>query len=265
MDNGPETVLRIQRKEGDAVMTFLRSFWMLLVLMGVLGGCASKNELELFHELDQNRSSKGENKYLSSSYVTKSNYVYRFRPLDRIAMIVYGQPEFSTPKEGVLIDRRGYAPLPVVGRVRVAGLSESEASRKLQSLIRRYVVDAVVVAENPQKQVFVIGDVKRPGPVRLLSGQMAMIRAIGSAGGFRDTANRDAIYLVRKKGNKATLTRLSLSGRESLKTSFLTLIPGDIVYVAPNTTKAVNMGPMQTLGIIGKALSPFAAAKTIIE
>ena len=234
-----------------------------VISLVLLAGCASKNELELFHTLDQNRTE--ESRVVATRGVGESSYVYRFRPFDRISMLVYGQPEYSTPKNGVLIDRRGYATLPVIGRVKVAGLSEAEAGRKIQRMIRKYVVDAVVVAENPQKLIYVIGNVRKPGPVKLQAGRIAMLRAIGAAGGFSDAANRQAVYLVRKKGGQARLTRLSLSGEESLQNAYITLIPGDIVYVAPNTIKTVNMGPMQTLGIIGRALTPFASTKALLE
>jgi len=246
-----------ERREVKSIYSVL-----LVVMIGVVG-CSSKSELELFHALDQNRTSQSQ--LVTDQQVGQSSYVYRFRPFDRIAMLVYGQPEYSTPKAGVLIDRSGYATLPVIGRVKVAGLSEAEAGRKIQRLIRQYVVDAVVVAENPQKLVYVIGNVRKPGPVKIAAGQIAMLRAIGAAGGFSDAANREAVYLVRKKGGKARLTRLSLSGEDSLQNAYVTLIPGDIVYVAPNTIKTVNMGPMQTLGIIGRALMPFASTKTLVE
>jgi len=241
-----------------------KEWWILLLLVIFGSGCASKQEIELFHQLDQNRS-VGEHRLVATQNVHSRYYVYRFRPFDRLAVTVYGQPELSTPPGGVLIDAKGVASLPMIGAVSVGGLSESQASAKIQALMRKYVVDAVVVAENPDKKVFVIGDVNRPGPVKLSSGQIALLRAIGSAGGFRDTANRDTIYLVRNRNGKATLKRLSLSGEQSLRDAFETLIPGDIVYVAPNSAKIVNIGPMQTLKIIGDALSPFAAMKTITD
>jgi polysaccharide export outer membrane protein len=179
-------------------------------------------------------------------------------------MTIYGQPESSTRPSGVLIDGAGYATLPIVGRIHVAGLNESSASRKIQRLVKRYDTEAIVIVENPNKTLFVIGDVKKPGTVKLTSGQITLLRAIGSAGGFQDTANRDVVYLVRQRGTTAKLTRLSLSSRRSLRDAFYVLVPGDIVYVAPNSAKMVELGPMSTLKIIMGSLAGVSAVKAIV-
>jgi polysaccharide export outer membrane protein len=239
--------------------------WLLISISSLLLiGCAKKQEIQMFYQLDENRTI-GAHEVIKIERLDNRRKTYRFRPFDRITMTFYGQPEYSTPKEGVLIDRRGYAALPIVGRVRVAGLSESYASKKIQRLIRKSIVDAIVVVENPDKKVYVIGDVNKPGPIKLVSGDIALIRAIGSAGGFRDTANKDVIYIVHKRGREARLERVSLSGVSALQDSFKYLVPGDIVYVAPNSIKMINMGPMQTLQIIGGAMAPFGAVKSVVQ
>ena len=238
---------------------FLISLSSLLLL-----GCAKKQEIQLYYNLDQNRS-VGTHEIVRIDKIDNRHNVYKFRPFDRISMTIYGQPEYSTSKDGVLIDKRGYANLPIVGKIKVSNLSESRASAKIQRLIRKNIVDAIVVVENPDKKIYVIGDVNKPGPVKLVSGDIALIRAIGSAGGFRDTANKDVIYIVHKMGREAILERVSLSGINSLQDSFKYLVPGDIVYVAPNSIKLINMGPMQTLKVIGGAMAPFGTVKNIVD
>jgi polysaccharide export outer membrane protein len=223
-------------------------------------GCVKKQELVLFNHLDQNRT-VGSHEVVSTELINTKHNVYKFRAADRIAMTIYGQPEYSTAKEGVLIDNRGYANLPMVGKVKVAGLSESKAASKIQALIRKNIVDAIVTVENPDKKVFVIGEINNPGPIKLQAGDITLLRAIGSAGGFKDSANKDVVYIMHKKGSEATLERVSLTGEYSLQDAFKSLVPGDIVYVAPTSAKLIEIGPMKTMQIISSSIVPVATIR----
>jgi len=227
----------------------------LFIMSAVLVGCASKQEVELFHELDQNRT-KGKDKEVQVEYVDSAYREYFFKPRDRILVTVFGYPDLQMPSSGVLIDSRGYAPIPLIGRVKVAGLSEERAAKKIERIFKKYRNDIVVNVENPNKEIYVIGEVNRPGPIKLTSARKALLPAIANAGGFRDTANKDVVYVVKKYGDEVRLKRISLTGKKSLKNSFIYLTNGDIVYVAPNTIKMINMGPMQTLKIIEGAMTP---------
>jgi len=102
------------------------------------------------------------------------------------------------------------------------------------------------------------------GLVDIPNERSSLLEAISAAGGFGDHANREAIYLVRRQGTRARLRRLSLSGTRALANAFVTLLPGDIVYVAPSDTKMAQLGIVESLKIIGSALSPFAATKTLL-
>jgi len=227
----------------------------LAIVSILLLGCTSKQEIELFHQLDENRT-KGEDKVVSINYINSSYQEYFFKPKDRILVTVFGYPDLQMPSSGVLIDSRGYAPIPLIGRVKVAGLSEERAAKKIERLFKKYRNDIVVNVENPNKEIYVIGEVNRPGPIKLMSGRKALLPAIASAGGFRDTANKDVVYVVKKYGDEVRLKRVSLTGKNSLSNSFIYLTNGDIVYVAPNTIKMINMGPIQTLKVIEGAMSP---------
>lgn len=228
-------------------------------------GCSTKRELRLFNDLDQNQTETNKTRILSSKKVLAKYSSYIIRPHDRLQVNVYGYQELNTPKSGILIDSSGRAILPLVGRVRVSGMTEASASQKIQRLMRGQISDIIVSVEVPNKVVYVIGDVTKPGSIKLSSGKIVLLRAIASAGGFKDTANKDTIYLVRQSKGKAKLIRLSMSSSDSLANAFKMLLPGDIVYVSPNSTKLINMGSMQTLKIIGSALSPFAAVNSLVN
>jgi polysaccharide export outer membrane protein len=229
----------------------------------LISGCVPKKEVEIFHSLDANKTE--ENKLVAYEDITNQNYIYRFKPSDRIAIIAYNYPNYSTPPEGVLIDRRGYANLPIIGKVKVSGLTEEQASRKIQKLMRKEIVDVNLVAENPAKQVYIIGEVNAPGHYKMLRSQTDLLKAIATAGGFKDGANLNTIYVLRKKGSEAKLQRLSLTGNSSIQNAYFQIIPGDIIYVMPNSSKKFNMTTGQTIKMINGSLVPVANVKAVIE
>ena len=233
----------------------------LLIGFFIVAGCASKQEIELFHQLDENRT-KGVDKEVAVSYVSHKYREYFFKPKDRILVTVFDYPELQMPQSGVMIDSRGYAPIPLIGRIKVAGLSEEAAARKIERLFKKYRNDIVVNVENPNKEIYIIGEVNKPGPLKLVTGRKALLKAIASAGGFRDSANKDVVYIVKKYGDEVRLQRVSLTGKNSLKNSYIYLTTGDIVYVAPNSIKMINMGPMQTLKIIEGAMAPVGVIRS---
>jgi len=236
----------------------------------LLSGCASKKELLLFHELDKDNINADSSIVLSQESITNKKRPYIIKNYDRIVVKVYGAFENgadsgTAPDGSAMVDENGYAILPIIGRVKVAGLTESEASKKIQILMRKNIVDAIASVEVPDKVVYVIGDVNNPGPVKLYNGQTPLLSAISSAGGFKDTGSKEAIYIVSQDGNEAKLTKISLSSYNSLSNSFRMLNPGDIVYIAPNSAKTVKMSKLETLNMIGSAMSPIASAKVIVK
>ena len=235
----------------------------------ILSGCASKQELLLFNDLDANNTQVDSSEVLATETLTGTSHPYIIKPYDRLSIKIYGAFENDSnqmPENGALVDEKGYVIVPIAGKVKVANLTESEASAKIQKKIRKTIVDAIVAVEVPNKTVYVLGDVKKPGPVKLTNGgEMPLLSAIGAAGGFMDTGAKNAIYVVRKEGSKAGLVKLSLSGQNSLTNSFKMLKPGDIVYVAPNSAKVTSMSKLEVLRAIGTGLTPITTAKALAD
>jgi len=160
----------------------------------ILSGCASKQELLLFNDLDKNNTAVDSSMVLDSTELTGTSHPYIIKPYDRLSVKIYGAFENESsgvPENGALVDERGYVILPVVGKIKVANLTESEASAKIQKKIRKSIVDAIVAVEVPDKKVYVLGDVKKPGPINLTNGgEIPLLSAIGSAGGFMDSGQK---------------------------------------------------------------------------
>jgi len=183
------------------------------------------------------------------------SFEYKIAPHDRIAVSVYMHPELSS--KAALIDSRGNAMLPLINSIHLAGLTQPQAAHKLQSAYGRYLKRSSVQMEVINKKAFVIGEVRYPGPVALPNEEMPLLQAIASARGFINTSDRGKIVVIRKSGKDSRVDLVDLTNVTSLSHANMMIRPGDIVYVAPNTLKDINLNIMPIFKIAADALYPF--------
>lgn len=101
------------------------------------------------------------------------------------------------------VDSFGEVNLPYIGKVRIEGLTTSGAEERIE---KRYVdggiyqrITVIVVAE--EDQYYIRGEVRAPGRYPL-SGDVTLLQAIATAGGYTDFARMTKIMIIR--GDKMT-------------------------------------------------------------
>ena len=226
-----------------------------------LGGCASKNLLEDSNVVKQRDAHQ--KKYHATKKYFNGRFEYRIQPHDRINVLAYGHPEMST--KGALVDSRGNIILPLLSSVHVAGLTQPQASRKLQRLYARYLKRPSIQVETINKRAFVVGEVRSPGPVPLTNEQMPLLSAIATRGGFRDTANRSKIVILRSVGRGTRADVVDLTNLTSLSYAGMMIKPNDIIYVAPTSLKNFQLNILPIFKMASTIMSPFAYYKTLTK
>ncbi|MGD0061231.1 MAG: polysaccharide biosynthesis/export family protein [Verrucomicrobiia bacterium] len=104
----------------------------------------------------------------------------------------------GTPSD-VIIDDQGNIELPLVGQIKAAGLTTSELAEHIQSnYVPRYYVRCAASVLVAQRYFYVGGEVKNPGRF-LWSEDTSLMKAINTASGFTDYANRGKVQLARGK------------------------------------------------------------------
>lgn len=64
--------------------------------------------------------------------------------------------------------------------------------------------DILNVLDRSQQKVFVIGEVKKPGPVEIINSELSLSAALGEVGGVsQTTANPSAIYVIRGSSSES--------------------------------------------------------------
>jgi protein involved in polysaccharide export with SLBB domain len=164
---------------------------------------------------------------------------YRLAPGDLITIKFYYTPEFN---EQMPVRPDGNISLQLVGDVQAAGRTVEELRRDLAAKyagVMKHTDVAVIVNSVVSQNVFVGGEVNRPGIVSRTPG-MTALQALIAAGGFRNTAELRNVVILRDQGSRQPLF-LMADLREGLKSlassNDLPLQARDIVFV-PTTTIA---------------------------
>lgn len=121
---------------------------------------------------------------------SKEGTSYVLGPNDRITVRCLNAEEF--PPAPIRVDSDGQITLPFVGRVRVAGLTVSEAEKQLTNQLSSFILHpqvALNVVESHSQPVSVFGAVNNPGAYQL-EGRKTLTEILSMAGGLRKDAGR---------------------------------------------------------------------------
>jgi len=226
-------------------------------------------------------SSDGEYKLLQTEHIVENKNItdrsieYRILPQDRLEVMLYKDPNQESitslselgqrlSTRGVLVDTAGNIRLPLLGKVKVAGLSQTQAADKLTSLYKRYLNTPSVYLEVLNKRVFILGEVNKPGAVPLDKEKMTLFEALAHVGDLKDSAVRNNIIILSNTKHGMQMRRVDLTRFDTMNYAKLMLRPNDIVYVQPDDWKEFRVvsdnftAPFET---ITKIAAPFVTLK----
>ncbi len=248
----------------------------LLVLLGalfVLVGCGS---LDSEYQLVQNEKSTVQ----EDVAVAQGSIEYRILPQDRLKVVFYRDPQQSAEvstgelgqemnQGGILVNTAGYVTLPLIGKVKVAGLTQTQAADRITQRLKKYLNSPSVYVEVLNKRIYVLGEVNKPGVVKLDKEKMTLFEAIAFTGDLTDNAVRDNIIIVSNKPGKGlTMRSVDLTNFKKMRYASLMLRPNDIVYIQPDGWKEFRVksnnftAPFET---ITKIAAPFVTLKYLSD
>ncbi len=135
-----------------------------------------------------------------------------------------------------LVDKDGTAKLPVLGRVKLEGLTIKEAETKLEEMYSVYYNDPFVTLDVNNNRVIVSpGSGGTAQVIRLTNANTTLLEALALAGGVSDRGQAAEIKLIRE--NKVTggrdVYKIDLSTIDGLAQADMIVQPNDIIYVDP--------------------------------
>lgn len=158
---------------------------------------------------------------------------YLIGPGDVLQINVWKEPEASVPSAIVRSD--GRISVPLVKDVEVQGLTTAEVEKRLTEKFVGLIPGAdvtVLVRETRSKKVYLLGAVKKEGPL-MLHGPLTVLQAIAEAGGFTDFAKVKKIYVIRPENGRQVRLPFDYEGviKGGHPEKDLPLIANDVIYV----------------------------------
>ena len=228
---------------------------LLAVAVLAVASCGTPKEIAYFQDIESETVLKSE----------KAQPI-RLKPTDQISVIVnsrdpqvtamFNLPYYTkrlgdsqalttgtstfTPQTGIsgyTVDNQGYIDFPVLGKIKLAGLTRQEAEERIKEelLDSKQIKDPVVIIEFMNLCFSVLGEVNHPGRFRIDMDRFTVLDAISLAGDLTINAKRDDIMLIRHDGRKDHAYTLNLMNAAELYASPAFYIQqGDVIYVVPN-------------------------------
>ncbi len=223
---------------------------LLPVLSLLIFSCASKKDVVYLQGIDR-----------AKSYDAATVYEPVLQPDDLLSIVIstesreiaapFNLPEIqSSDSENrglrtYLIDNAGYIDFPILGKIKLGGLTRTEANNKLVAAVTEYVQKPIVDLRIVNYKISVLGEVAKPGSYNIAGERVTLLEALSLGGDLTIYGKRDNLLVIREKDGKKTYNRVDITQPDFLNSPFYYLSQNDVVYVEPNKTRvnASVIGP----------------------
>lgn len=254
---------------------------LLLAYIAIIGGttsCVSPKSIVYF---------QGDSVRYSSQEITQK-YIPKIQPSDILSIIVgslntEANEVFNTPNQfttastnysntggariqplGYLVDSDGQIEIPLVGKLKVAGLRTTDAADTIRVRLQSFLKEPSVIVRNLNFKVSLLGEVKLPAVYVIPDEKITLPEVLSLAGDLTIYGNRSNVMIIREENGKREYARLDLTSREVFNSPYYYLHKNDVIYVEPVKAKMLDtdsrirtvplivtiVGGISTLGIL---------------
>jgi polysaccharide export outer membrane protein len=252
------------------------SFLSFVVFLLALVGCSSQKEVAYFYGVNSSSAdsiNKKFNKVHEARICTGDMLSITVTGLNPLAVAPFNLPlvSYATPGsdqlysaptlQSYLVDINGNIDFPVIGIIKLAGLSKSQAIKYINDKLAPHLKDPIVTIQFMNYRVTVLGEVLRPGQYSISNERVTVLDALGLAGDMTIYGKRNNVLITRENNGKLEFVRLNLNTDEVFKSPYYYLQQNDVIYVEPNSVKSVAS---QNTALYLSALSTFATLIAVI-
>lgn len=223
-----------------------------MTMVLALSSCRSAKQVAYFQNIDSLN--------LSASRML---YDAKIMPKDQLSIIVKSSNEdlsepfnlYSKSMGGsslnqnlqyYLVDNAGYIDFPIVGKIKVLGLTARECENLVRSKIQPYFKESelpLVTVRMSSFRVVVTGEVGSPGVVTVPNEKISIVEALAQSGDMGLQGKRKNILLIREDATgRKEAHRLDMTDANLINSPYFYLQQNDIVYVEPNGVKKGTAG-----------------------
>ncbi|GAA4937452.1 polysaccharide biosynthesis/export family protein [Algibacter agarivorans] len=149
-----------------------------------------------------------------------------------------------------LVDIDGNIDYPVLGKVKLLGLTVEEAKLLFKEKLSDYLKDPIVNIRILNFRISIIGEVNSPGRYDVSGERITILEALALAGDLNIKGKRENILVVRDFNGTKTYTRVDLTNKELFNSPVYYLTQNDIVYIEPNNSARSSASGDTRIGTI---------------
>lgn len=230
-------------------------FIVFAVLCMTLGSCGSSKQIAYFQNAD------------SLNYAaSKGLFDAKIMPKDLLTITVSTtDPKAATPfnlsvtntlnatgylstgagsLQTYLVDNDGFINFPVVGQLKVGGMTKRQCENYIRDKILPYMSkteNPIVTVKMASFKVTVAGEVKAPGVFNVDQEKISVIEALARAGDLTIYGKRGNVLLIREDATgEKSVHRLNLNDANLINSPYYYLQQNDYLYVEPNSVQTKN-------------------------
>ena len=185
--------------------------------------------------------------------------------------IIFGASGISNPssltasntpiqQQDYLVQQDGTAELPLIGTLKVAGMSTRALEDQLENLLEKDYLEPFVQIKITNQRVLIFPGKNSAQVITLQNTNTSLIEVIALSNGIREDGRANSIKLMRKKDNKRLIYKIDLSTIEGMKYGEMLVQSNDYIYIdsKPRVMKEIlkEIGPW--LSLFSSSLAIFA-------
>lgn len=144
------------------------------------------------------------------------------------------------PVSTYLVSPGGTIDLPLVGAIKIGGLTCTGAKDVITQSLSKYLVEPTVLVRLSNFKVTLLGEVTRPGVYPIENAKITLIEALGLAGDLTIFGQRANVLIIREENGERKFQRIDLKSQGLFNTEYYYLRNNDIVYVEPGKGKIAS-------------------------
>lgn len=166
--------------------------------------------------------------------------------------------------QSYLVDVAGTIDFPILGKLKLGGLTRTEAVQLLENRISKYIKNPIINLRLVNFKVSIQGEVTMPGTYPVNSNRITLIEAISMAKDLTIYGRRDNILIIREVDGVKSYNRVDITKADFINSPFYYLVQNDVVYVEPNKVR-INGGAVgSNTGVIISITSLLITLITLI-
>jgi polysaccharide export outer membrane protein len=139
--------------------------------------------------------------------------------------------------KGYSINNNGELNLPLVGHVKIEGLTVDSAEQVVTKAISQYFNDMTVNVKFLSYKITLLGEIKHPGAFYTYDRNLSFLEALGQGGDLTDFGDRKRIKLIHQSDTGISSTTIDLTNDDVFTQEKYYVQPNDIIYVPPVRNK----------------------------